>query len=412
MKLRARYYYYEWKRILKYIPQMLIGAIVLVLMAGAIAFCAVQIFTDTDAAPKVRVAFVVDDQSDSLSLLVDFIGSMKSTENSFIFQEMSLNDAQTSLDHGDISAVMILPQQVISGIMDGSNRHIQVILSDHDPLSAILLQELAMAGAKILSSAQAGTYTMTELYINAGLSDSLSAAYTALDLRNLQYALVRDDLFRCVSADPTGKVPVTSYYLASGLIFFFLMLGTGCVIFYDKGSKSRALKLKSVGIGTLSECFSHFLGILFYQLIPALLVCIPFIRQLFLKSMNLKTFGGLVFLLLIFLLASCSYLFFLLEASSTAAFAVIFIFSVTILMMLVCGCFIPTGLMPSALISWSRYLPAGDMMQQWFHILSYLNKTSYQYGALFDHTCLRLLMFTLLFYAAGVLIHGIRRRTL
>ena len=409
MKLRARYIYYEWKRILRYIPQMFLGAIVLVFMTGTIAFCAVGTFSDSKIKPTIPVGLVVHDNSSNISFLIDIISNMDSAKEHFRFLEMSLDEATAALSDGQICAIMILPNEVVSGIMDGTNKHIQVILSKSDPLSSILLQEFATAGAKTLSSAQAGTYTMTDLYLDAGLGNLLSEAYAELDIRNLQYALVRDDLFRTVHAEPTGNVSTRSYYLSSALIFFFLMLGIGCVIFYDKGSHAGILKRSSAKIGTITERLANYLSILFYQLLPAFLFAIFLMVSDFHTTLTFVEFASILMLLLIFILASSAYLFFLLELSTTPAISVVTIFILSMLMMFISGCFIPTGLLPAPLHCVSNVLPVWDMMRQWFHILSFMDGTTYQYHTLLDSSCLKLLLFSFIFLIAGMIIHKFRR---
>ena len=204
---------------------MIAGAIVLAVLAGTIAFCAVSKLSETSETTKVPVALVIESDSKTMQLALDIISSMESVKQHFNFLEMSEEDALRALDTGDVCAVMMLPKDVLSGIMDGTNYHVPVLLSDSDVLSSILLQELIVSGAKTLSAAQAGTYTMTELYREAGLSYALSDAYMELDIRNLQYALVRDDLFNTRTASPTGNVSTQNYYLSAGILFYLLMSG-------------------------------------------------------------------------------------------------------------------------------------------------------------------------------------------
>lgn len=117
MKLHFRYFLYQQKRIFQYIPQMIAGAIVLAVLAGTIAFCAVSKLSETSESTKVPVALVIESDSKTTQLALDIISEMESVKQHFDFLEMSEEDALHALDTGDVCAVMMLPKNVISGIM-------------------------------------------------------------------------------------------------------------------------------------------------------------------------------------------------------------------------------------------------------------------------------------------------------
>lgn len=409
MKLRTRYFLYEQKRILQYIPQMLIGAIVLAFIAGAIAFCAVGNFSAQKENSKVPVALVIESDSELMDFAIDFIADMESIHEHFDFLKMTEEEATFALETGDVCAAMLLPSDVISGILDGTNHHISIMLSEHDVLSAILLQELASSGARTLSAAQAGLYAMADLYIEAGLAQELDNAYLEFDIRTLQYALVRDDLFHTRTASPTGTVPLKNYYLASGILFFLLISGIGYVRFFHHTDASQHKKLASARIGSFLTGISSYTSILFAQLISFLPLLIYILYLLITGSFTFAIFLKVLLLFFVLLLATAAYLFFLLTLAKTPSIGVTLIFTLTILLMLCSGCFIPTGLLPGALLPLRPYLPTTAMMHQLFHILSFTNGTSYQYPNLFDSYTLHLCLYATIFILLGILIPKCRR---
>ncbi len=391
MNLRFRYFLYQQKRICRYIPQMILGAIVLAVFAGTVAFCAVSKFTDTAEALKVPVALVIESDTDTMQLALNIISRMESVEEHFVFQPMNEQDARVALKNGKVCAVMLLPENVLEGIMDGTNYHIPVLLSDSDVLSAVLLQELAISGAKTLSAAQAGTYTMTELYRNAGLSSALNDAYMELDIRNLQYALVRDDLFHINQASPTGNVSLKNYYLSSGVLFYLLLSGVCYAGFYHRGSKAQIQKLSSARIGLVTQGISQFCSILISQLTAAFPLFLFLTWWNITNHISATTFWKILFLALLLLLSSTAYLLLIMSCSKSSGMAVILIFTLSVLLMFISGCFIPIGLLPESLLRIRTFLPTTAMMQQLFHMMSFSDRTTYQYVRLFDNTCIILL---------------------
>ncbi len=381
----------------------------LAFIAGAIAFCAIRNLSAQKESSKVPVALVIESNSELMDFAIDFIADMESIHEHFDFLKMTQEEANHALENGNVCAVMLLPSDVISGILDGTNRHIPITLSDHDVLSAILLQELASSGAKTLSAAQAGLYAMTDLYIDAGIAHELDNAYLEFDIRTLQYALVRDDLFHTRTASPTGTVPLKDYYLASGILFFLLISGIGYVRFFHHTDASQHQKLTSARIGSFLTGISSYSAILLAQLISFLPLFVYILYLFITGSFTFVIILKVLLLFIVLLSATTAYLFFLLILAKTPSIGVTLIFTLTILLMLCSGCFIPTGLLPGALLPLRPYLPTTAMMHQLFHILSFKNGTSYQYPALLDSYALYLCLYTTVFLLLGILIHKYRR---
>lgn len=404
MKQHAKYCLYQLKRALRHGPQMLLGAIVLALLAGTIAFCTIKEMDDTGTSVSVPVAVVIEDQTDLMNLLLSFLSDMQSTEKHFVFRVMTETNAYHALENGSVAAVMLVPKDVISGIMDGTNLHVQVLLSEKNALAAILLQELSAAGAKTLSAAQAGTYAMTTLYRRINRTDALSDAYTALDLRNLSYALARGDLFRTVRANATGEESVLIYYLASGILLFLLLFGICYLSFYQKSTAACQAKERACGIGYPTVLLGRFGSILLYQLILFLLLTafMPFLAQSYLLSatdcLHMLMFGAAI------LFSVSAFFFFLYELIPVPGYAMVLLFLLSILMMLVSGCFVPNAFLPAWCRRIAAFLPVRFWMQTLFSILGYPAHALHS-AAVANHSLLILAAYTVFFLAGGCLAH-------
>ncbi len=381
----------------------------LAFIAGAIAFCAIGKLSEQAKSPQVPVALVLETESSMIDFTIEFITEMDSIKNHFDFRQMTEADAMQALEQGEVCAAMLLPAKVLEGILDGTNLHVPVILSDHDVLSAILLQELAVSGAKTLSAAQAGIYAMADLYIEADLAHELDDAYLEFDIRTLQYALVRDDLFHTLTASPTGSVPLKDYYLSTGILFFLLMSGIGCVRFFQNPDAVHNQKLASAHIGSFLICISNYFSIFLTQLITFLPIFLYMTWLLITGTFTFGVYAKVLFLFFVLLLATAAYLYVLLTFAKTPSIGITLIFTTTILLMLCSGCFIPTGLLPGFALTLRPFLPTTAMMHQLFHIFSFENGTSYQYTGLFSSYMLHLLLFTVAFTGLGILIHKFRR---
>lgn len=403
MRQHGTYLFYQLKRALRHGPQMLLGAIVLAVFAGTIAFCAIKEMEASSTSVSVPVAVVIEDQSEVMNLLLSFLADMQSTGH-FIFRAMTEQNAYSALEDGSAAAVMLVPKDLIEGIMDGTNLHVQVLLSEKNALAAILLQELSAAGAKILSAAQAGTYTMTTLYHIADRTDALSDAYMELDLRNLNYALSRGDLFHVVRANATGEESVLTYYLASGILLFLLLFGICYLSFYGKSNAACQAKERACGIGYPTVLCGRISGIFLYQLflLFVLAAFMPYLAKTFLLS-----FRQCLFMLGLFaalLISIAAFFFFLYELVPAPGHAILLLFFTSVLMMLVSGCFVPNAFLPV----WCRHAAAVLPVRHWMQTLfSILNLPAH---AVLDHavisrSLLQLAVYTVCFLSGGCLAH-------
>lgn len=396
---------------------MIFGAIVLAFFAGTIAFCTQKKLSSSEDSVSVPVAVVIEDQTKLMNVLLSFLADMPSTADHFRFRVMTETDARTALENGSVAAVMLVPKDVISGIMDGTNLHVQVLLSEKNALAAILLQELSAAGAKTLSSAQAGTYTITTLYRNAGRADALPDAYTALDIRNLSYALSRGDLFRVVHGstaygNAAGEESVGIYYLCSGILLFLLLFGICYLSFYQNQTGACEEKARSCGIGYPCVLAARLLGILLYQLFLLAAAAAAFLGCAPAYGLSASDCLHMLFLTAGILLGLGCFFFFLYELVPSPGCAMLALFLTAFLMMLVSGCLIPNAFLPAWCGRLAKLLPVKHWMQQLFHLFSYPAHTSFRYPSLADTGLLITTGYSLLFLAGGCLAHIGRRKRL
>ncbi len=403
MKQHGIYLFYQLKRALRHGPQMLLGAIVLAVFAGTIAFCAIKEIESTEHPVSVPVAVVVEDQSDIMNLLLSFLADMQSTGH-FIFRVMTEQNAYNALEDGSAAAIMLVPKNLIEGIMDGTNLHVQVLLSEKNALAAILLQELSAAGAKMLSAAQAGTYTMTTLYRIADRTDALSEAYMELDLRNLNYALSRGDLFHVVRANATGEESVLTYYLSSGILLFLLLFGICYLSFYGKSNAACHAKERACGIGYPTVLLGRFGGILIYQLFLLFIFVafMPYLAHTFLISFRQCLFMLWLSALLFFGISA--FFFFLYELIPSPGHAMLLLFLVSIVMMLISGCFVPNAFLPVWCRNIAAVLPVRHWMQALFSILDIPAHAASDHDVI-NRNILLIFAYAALFLSGGCLAH-------
>lgn len=216
----------ELKRVAKRLPSLFIGAIVLALLAGAIAFCAFMYAQINGQRQQVeaKVAFVAPE--DGLTdLAIRFVTGMESVKDWCSFERYTLEDGLNALESGTVVALIVLPEEVIQSILDGTNTPAQLYLPKEQDLGGTLLEIMAKAGISLLQVAQGEIYATTDLYYKYPLKESLSSLYSDINLYNINIALNREELFKTILLTETEGVSFVEYYGASAISIFALFFG-------------------------------------------------------------------------------------------------------------------------------------------------------------------------------------------
>lgn len=219
-------FFLQLKRVIKAVPRLLAGAVLPLILAGMAVFWAFRhsaLQTKNILSP---VALVNHDSETYLNFILPMITEAEAA-GSFSFVLMEEKEAMLALENGNVCAVLVLPEQMFSGILDSTNVPARLYLPEGDSFPSLLLAKFAEAGALTLGSAQAGIYAASDLYREYGLTEYRSDIYTEINLANLKYALDREAIFSSRSATATGELSLTEYYGSTLLLFLLLSLGAG-----------------------------------------------------------------------------------------------------------------------------------------------------------------------------------------
>lgn len=257
---------------------MFAGAIVLLFLAGTVALLAGRALYGDRLAGRVAVGVVLPKEDALAKQMVSMISSLDSVKDMCDFRYMEREESLDGLRRGELSAVMEMPEDLIEGIMDGTNPEVSILLPENAWLESSIFKELTEAGAKILGSSQAGIYAGNELYITAGRQEEIQELEQDLNRIFLSYSLPREDYFRHLRVGGTGDVEVPVFYGISAYVLFLLLLAipvSGYLLPFSPvmqrklslagaGSKSRVLG-RIVGLGSLFFTMSAVMGILVWK---------------------------------------------------------------------------------------------------------------------------------------------------
>lgn len=356
----------ELKRTLKLLPAMLLEALLLLGILGAITFGMTKLLYRDSPMVQITVAVIEEEENPLTAFALQYIQGMESISAVCKFTMVSEEKGFAMLQDGRAAAVLALPAGMVEGIMNGSNVPVQVYFPENAGMESALLKELTEAGVQMLRVAQAEIYGIYDMAKQYDALEQLSVLEADIDRFNLAFALERLALFQTQEISATGNLSILQYAAASGVIFFLLLLGMACYPMMQSYPAVLQKQLMRQGVGVAGLCFGKWLcglcgmGIgfgAFFLLLKGILTSLGF--RAWLPAAGAKqTMTCLVILLCI---TTFTYMIFQLMGNGTSAILLLFFLST--FMVYCSGGFLPSAFLPDILQKIGRYLPTTYLIE-------------------------------------------------
>ncbi len=252
----------ELKRALRILPWTAAGAMVLAGLLGAIALFAFRTLEGGQDINKLKVGVVLQEEDAQAQKVVSMLGSLDSVNSICEFVFVEEEEGERRIKSGEFACLMLVPKEFVSSIIDGSNRPVTIVFSGPMGIEEQIFKELAQAGARTLSSAQAGIYAANHMHKLYKVPASIQEAEQYLNAKYLSYSLDRDVYFRKRQVSSVEDVPVQYHYAASGAVFLLLLSGIPAAAFFAESGRARKEKLQLLGIGAGSRTAAKVIGIM------------------------------------------------------------------------------------------------------------------------------------------------------
>ncbi|MDO5551316.1 MAG: ABC transporter permease [Lachnospiraceae bacterium] len=243
------YFKMEMKRACRIFPVFMAGAIVLAALLGTIALLAGKVLYGEQAAGRVQTGVILPEKDGAARQAVAMLGSMDSVKSICDFQYVGEEEGRRMLREGELSALLIVPEDFIQSIMDGSNHPVTVILPENPGIEAGIFRELTEAGTRTLKSAQAAIYAADAWCIQSGNRDQIPKAEADLNRIYLKYALDREAYFKTRMVSVSGNMTAAEHFFVCFLVLFLVLGGIPVSGFFRKKPRVFYKKLKLIGIG-------------------------------------------------------------------------------------------------------------------------------------------------------------------
>lgn len=426
------------------IPKIVAGMFVFTLLFGLSAWGMTEVFEDdTESGDTMLVAVVYpcDDggaqeeenryieQAFAVLESMDTVGSWCNFET-YHDEEQAIAKMQS----GDVSVVVVLPENFIHSILYGENTPARIIYPKESITNtSMVFREVIRSATADLSSAQAGVYAVDDAFDEYVGDDSAKYdAQTALNLRYLAYALDRSAYYEEIDVTDMGGSSVVQFYVAAGLLMVLLMCGITCYELLKDDSGVLAASLKKCGISPVYSHICKVLGVtlvlwlisvVLYTLCALSVTRIPELADIIsvvgtkevlvlpgggekvILRANKDAFARLIagaFGLFVMLFSIYSMAGFIFRLSGKAASGVIMLFLLSFSMMYASGCLIPSSMLPPAVAKVGQYMPTYYMFDMCRQLLNgTVNVVTVIINAVFSAVFLGASAFVTLFKKVG-----------
>lgn len=275
MKKIRIYFGLQLKTVIKMLPVILLGTVVfsVLLLGGVLA--ADKMLAGQQQSSVMNVALVVNDDNKYTEIAINMLVNEENIKELCSFTEMSEADAIAELSTGQVTAAVVIPENFLAGVLNGTNIPARIILPDGNGFSrSLAFRELVSAGASDLATAQAAIYAVDDLCRVAGI-DAIAESEDYLNKKLFLYALGRNKYYDKFEVAKTGDLSVVEFYMASGLVMFLLFGGVICGEFLGRENQAVSVCLGRVGVsGRMIVCAKLFSVSLVYFVMLAAAYCV------------------------------------------------------------------------------------------------------------------------------------------
>lgn len=356
----------EYKRAVKILPFVLAEAMVLMCFIGTIAFCA-QKATDTEHADEEKpvIAVAAEEENRLLDMAVSYIEGMKSVESICRFEKMNYEEGKRALQNGEVIAMIVLPNAVVEGILNGTNQPAALYLPKDMSAAGKVFEALADAGIGMLQTAQAEIYTINDIAVAYDRTDTISDMEYDINIFNINLALNRENVFKMRSLSVTENLSVINYYGSAGMVLYLLLAGLSLCTYFERENPACERRLRLAGVSATGQTFGKVLVVFSVLIVSSLIPAVLYgllqragILTVYFSPANLLS-------ALLCILCTSVILVFIYRIAGSIKSALLFIGIGSILLCFLSGIFIPYALLPSPMRTLAEFLPTTWMKQLW-----------------------------------------------
>lgn len=331
------------KQVITTLPKVIGINILLLAVLGVMFFFTMNVSNSNTEREVVQVGLVTEDNSWWINTLASYLEQNINCR----FTKMSEEEAMDKMEKEELTAVLLLPENVVSAIMASEKDAAILIFKKPGPFSALKsFQNLARTGMSDIAALDGAEKLIAQIQERTKGWSNSSEVY-AIEDKLIMKCVQRFSTFDKTVYSDSGDLDLVSFYIGNILLAIILFTGVFLQEILSRKSPDYLISLKRIGIS--------FFEVSMYQLLSVVIVYSAFFYIVYgiLAGLGLVSFSvmGLV-AILIFVLDTIGIIFLTYQLCDSKFTAGIYIFLGTLVMMFFSGNIVPISLLPSA----ARYI--------------------------------------------------------
>lgn len=362
-----KYFYSQVKRVVRFLPIILVISMVLCVLVSIIFSAMLSIDENKKDKQKFAIGVVGDTKESFLGIGISALENFDSSRFAIEFVELDEEKAKSSLQKGEISAYAVVPDDFVNSLVHGEIKKIKYYTTDDGVgISAVFEKEVTQVISNILVQSQKGVYGLADAMEDNGASYCTGEKMNELCAEYFELIINRTSMGKNEYIGIADEVSMQGYFLCSIITLFVFLFGISCVSMYAKMDISLNRILYAKGQSgqrqIICEYFTYFL--LVYLVVFVTSVCVAVLGGLKSLIPELEYMGMSEILLftirIIPVVAMISAFHFLLfEITRDIVTGVLLQFVASVSLTYISGCFYPIYFFPEIVQRISTFLPAG-----------------------------------------------------
>ena len=362
-----KYFYSQVKRVVRFLPIILVISMVLCVLVSIIFSAMLSIDENKKDKQKFAIGVVGDTKESFLGIGISALENFDSSRFAIEFVELDEEKAKSSLQKGEISAYAVVPDDFVNSLVHGEIKKIKYYTTDDGVgISAVFEKEVTQVISNILVQSQKGVYGLADAMEDNGASYCTGEKMNELCAEYFELIINRTSMGKNEYIGIADEVSMQGYFLCSIITLFVFLFGISCVSMYAKRDISLNRILNAKGQSgqrqIICEYFTYFL--LVYLVVFVTSVCVAVLGGLKSLIPELEYMGMSEILLftirIIPVVAMISAFHFLLfEITRDIVTGVLLQFVASVSLTYISGCFYPIYFFPEIVQRISTFLPAG-----------------------------------------------------
>lgn len=273
----------ELLRLRNRLPQITIYCITLLMITLSFAIFAASSVYSKESFSKLKCAVFFPSDFNYNQFAFNVLNESTSFSQALkLISVDSIEEGNSLLESKEISFFVIIPENYISSILNGTNNQAQIIIQDVSSIEAASINELFIVDATMLGVAQAGVYAFLDFADNLKISTEKTEELRAkINSMYLSCFVGKESVFNETESTSVGNYSLANYYLGVGLSILLFFMSFILLKQLTDRNKSISDKLKLNGIRSI-HLFLVRVIITFIALFYTFFIC--FIGLLILKQ--------------------------------------------------------------------------------------------------------------------------------